>query len=308
MSYELTPAQLSLVQRTIANECNTNEFDLFMETCKTYGLDPFRRQIIPIIFNKDNPEKRKMEMIPTRDGFRVIASRCGDYRPASKPAEITYDQDLKGPTNPKGIVSATVYLWKRDAAGDWYEVAGEADWDEFAPIKPKVEWVDTGEVWPDSGKPKKTKRILPGEGELDASGNWAKMPKLMITKCAESQALRAGWPDQFGGLYSEEEMDKAVSDDLTASESVEMEKERRREEAVNLGKSILVTFGAELERVENGQFYDRVMEHTKDMAPEDAHAWTIQNRESLKDFWAAAPNDALELKKHLEEKQEGLGA
>jgi phage recombination protein Bet len=38
---------------------------------------------------------------------------------------------------------------------------------------------------------------------------WAKMPETMIKKVAEAAALRMAFPDDLGGVYSEEEMDQA---------------------------------------------------------------------------------------------------
>jgi phage recombination protein Bet len=38
---------------------------------------------------------------------------------------------------------------------------------------------------------------------------WRKMPHVMLGKCAEAQALRAGFPRQLHGLYAAEEMDQA---------------------------------------------------------------------------------------------------
>ena len=37
-------------------------------------------------------------------------------------------------------------------------------------------------------------------------GNWKAMPKVMITKCAESVALRKAFPQELNGTYTEEEM------------------------------------------------------------------------------------------------------
>jgi len=54
-------------------------------------------------------------------------------------------------------------------------------------------------------------RKLPIEGvamlsEYDKGhGNWKTMRRVMINKCAESVALRKGFPQQLGGLYTEEE-------------------------------------------------------------------------------------------------------
>ena len=285
---ELTGSQLRLVRDTIARDCDPNEFDLFMAAAKSYGLDPFRKQILPLVFSKSNPEKRRMSIIVARDGLRVIAQRCGDYRPASRPPEYTFDAETKGPTNPKGIETATVYLWKQDKGGDWYEVAGQADWDEFAPIADEWGWVD--------GKRKPT-------GKKTVDGNWAKMPKVMIAKCAEAQALRAGWPDQFSGIYVEEEMDRVVAADMTASEEVAAEEERVRMAKIEASNSILAFFGSTMDRVPTGEFFDRVSEHLRSIDdPVLIDAWAVQNREPLKEFWAAQPTDALELKKLIEQR------
>ena len=92
----------------------------FPEACRSHGLDPFRKQIHAVVYSKDNPDKRKMTIIVSRDGLRVLAHRCRDYRPASEPAQVSYDKGAVGPTNPKGIVSATVKLWKQDNRGEWF--------------------------------------------------------------------------------------------------------------------------------------------------------------------------------------------
>ncbi|MCX8282440.1 phage recombination protein Bet [Phyllobacterium sp. 0TCS1.6C] len=303
-----TPRQLALIQNTVARDCNADEFNLFVEVARAKGLDPFLGQIIPMIFSKDDAKKRKMTIIISRDGQRVIAQRCGDYRPASKPPVFEYDTDLKGPTNPKGIVTATVYLWKQDQkSSSWYEVAGQVDWDEFAPIKMEADggydWVDTGETWQDSGKPKKKKVPRGKEREvLDDSGNWSRMPKLMIAKCAEMQALRAGWPEQFTGLYDEAEMDRAKVLDLTASELVEHEREAARLKLVAGNDAITVTWGDgwALENVPVGQFYDRAEQFIKESDALTVAKWADSNRDPLRTFWAKAPTDALALKKLIE--------
>ncbi len=289
------PSQLKVIKDTVAKDANQTEFSLFMEACRAYGLDPFRKQIFSIIYSKDNAEKRKQTIIVSRDGLRVLAHRCRDYRPASDPAHIVYDPTTKGPTNPKGIVSATVKLWKQDNRGEWYPVIGEAYWDEFAPVVD--EWAFDQE---------ERKRKPTGKKTLDASGNWAKMPIVMLTKCAESQALRAGWPETFGGVYSEEEMDR-VTASVSASEALEAH-ERAERELRTGGRGLLMVFddAMKLEKVPMGSVADRVAEFVQNADPEEVHKFRVRNEDALREFWTVNPTDALELKKAFEAKEKQL--
>jgi len=285
-----TPAQLRTIKQTVAKDTDDTEFNLFLEACRSYGLDPFRKQIHAVVYAKNSPDKRKMSIIVSRDGLRVLAQRCRDYRPASTPTEFEYDPDAKGPTNPKGIVTARVTLWKQDNKGDWYAVIGEADWDEFAPVK--EEWA------PDqSGKRRPT-----GNMTLDASGQWAKMPKVMIAKCAESQALRAGWPDQFGGIYSEEEMHR-FDTETTATEALEKFEQEERQARIG-GPGLMMVFddSGVLKKVPVGEVFDRVSEFLGDATPEEAYRFSTRNAEALREFWAHSKADALELRKLIDRK------
>ena len=82
----------------------------------------------------------------------------------------------------------------------------------------------------------------------------------MLSKCATMQALRAGWPDQFGALYAEEELDRAKVEDRAASEIVEREREEQRLRAIAGKDCITVSWGGwELENVRIGAFADRVL-------------------------------------------------
>lgn len=290
-------SQIALIRQTVAKDCNDSEFNLFFEAARAYGLDPFRKQISALVFNKDKADKRQMAIIVGRDGLRAIASRCGDYRPASEPAEWVTDPALCSPVNPAGLVSCAVRLWKADKRGEWYPVHGEAYWEEFAPIKD--EWAfDEGE----------RKRRPTGNKTVD--GNWSRMPRVMLQKCAEAQALRAGWPEQFGGLYAEEELTR-VEAEMTASEAVAADEKRARLEKIGGHDALTMSFDTRtgvLERVTLGNAADRCMEFLRDASPEDAHTWSIQNRVALQEFWAKAPSDALEVKKALEPKVKAYSA
>lgn len=310
----LTPRQLALVKTTIAKDCNPDEYNLFVEVARGKGLDPFLGQIIPMVFSKSNAAKRKMTIIITRDGQRVIAQRCGDYRAASKPPTYEIDASLKSPANPLGLVSATVYLWQKDArSGEWNEIAGQAYWDEFAPLSypaDAFDHIETGETWPD-GNPKKLKKIKPGAvQQLDDSGNWAKQPRLMLAKCAEMQALRAGWPAQFAGLYDDAEMAKTEVMDRDASEIVDAEFEEQRMKRIGATNAITFYWGEQyaLEAVPVGELADRIAEFIGQTDPDALRKWRDANRVGLQEFWAKAPGDALELKKLLEAKLQKVAA
>lgn len=284
--------QIALVKRTIASDCNVEEFDLFIEAARSYGLDPFRKQIIPLVFNKGNADKRRMSIVVTRDGLRIMAQRSGNYRPASKPAEYEQDEALRSETNPLGIVCARVTLWQRDdRSGDWYEVAGEAYWDEFAPTKT---------VW-ENNRPTDRKKL---------EDNWARMPRVMIAKCAEAQALRAGWPDQFSGVYVQEELDKAVAEDRTASEIVErQEQEHRLRLTAGIGNVMIVwKAGDPMDPVATGSLADRIVAWLSDdvRTAEEIEQFAAMNVHSLREFWAKSKNDALEVKKAMDSRLEAL--
>lgn len=287
-------AQIRTIKQTVAKDTNDLEFDLFLEACRSYRLDPFRKQIHAVVYSKDNADKRKMSIIVSRDGLRVIAQRCGDYRPASEPAQVITDPQMIGPTNPKGIVSATVRLWKQDKSGEWFPVIGEAYWDEFAPLR---------EIW----APDETgKRRPSGKFELDPTSNWYRMPVVMITKVAESQALRAGWPDQFGGIHAEEEMHQLEAQ-VTASEALhQYEREERQARLGGPGVMMVFDDSAMLEKVAIGQVFDRCSDFLRTASAEEAYKFRVRNEVALREFWAHDKAAALELKRQIEAKADGF--
>jgi cell division septation protein DedD len=127
---------------------------------------------------------------------------------------------LKDPlTNPHGIEKCTVGVYHRPTRSDPFErIVHTVYWEEFAPLVERgdsdaYEWVDTGEKWPDSGKPKMRKQLREG-----------------ATKTLRLDA------------------------------------------------------------------------HTRGLKPEEVASFVIRNREGLREFWGRSKNDALELKKILEQR------
>lgn len=170
---QFTQDQIDLIKRTVAKECNDTEFAVFMYQCQRRGLDPMVRQIHAV--------KRAGQMtIQTGiDGFRLIAKRTGKYAGRVGPFWCGEDGEWRD-----------VWLKKTPPAAakvgvrskDFDEVTwGVALWQEFAQY---------------------TK-----EGEL--SRMWSTMGALMLAKCAEAQALRADFPEELSGIYTDDEMMQA---------------------------------------------------------------------------------------------------
>lgn len=310
-----SPAQLSLIQRTVAKDCNSDEFNMFIQYCRALRLDPLRKQIYAFVFQKDNPEKRRMSVVVSIDGLRAIADRTGNYLPDDQGPTFETDPTAIDPlANPAGLVSATVRV-KKHSHGQWHVVSATAYWAENAPMKMDGDfvWEETGEKWP-SGQPKKRKRPT-GEQRLvlDTSGQWGKMPRLMLAKVAEAQALRKAWPDDFANVFSDEEVARASANEqeLLPAEAAEQGAVEERQARIGMGKCILFDFMtgdlSPLVDVPVGKVADRVMEfiETHREEPSQIEAFRIKNRRSLAEFWTLAPNDALEIKKLLEEAVHG---
>jgi phage recombination protein Bet len=285
-------SQLALIKRTVASDCDATEFDLFMEVSRRVGLDPFRRQIYAVVYNKGNAEKRKMSIIVGIDGFRAVAARNRDYRPDEDPPEFTIKPELKSETNPLGLDRAVVRCHKLAPNGEWHKLVGVAYWDEFVPLKEAWEYDEA-----------KGKKAPTGRMELDKKSKWYTMPRVMLAKVAEAQALRRGWPEDLSGIYAPEELDRAEVIDATASEVVQSHERDERTRLIGGRHNIAMLWnaGEALDAVPLGKLADRCLEFIrKAESPTQLEAWRNTNKVSLQMFWAEAKSDALEVKKALE--------
>lgn len=64
---------LAVLRHTIAKECSDGQFRLFLEVCKQTGLNPFDRQIYPVV------RQQKLTIQTGIDGYRLQAARTGEY-------------------------------------------------------------------------------------------------------------------------------------------------------------------------------------------------------------------------------------
>ncbi|MBR1206583.1 MULTISPECIES: phage recombination protein Bet [unclassified Bradyrhizobium] len=319
-------SSLSLVRRTYAKDCNNDEFGLFTMLCRELRLSPIRKQVYAFVFNKDNEATRQLTLVVGIDGARSIAARTGNYQPDEEPPRLEFSEEAKNPlTNPHGIVSCTVGVFHRPTPADPFRrIVGKVYWEEFAPIvttgdPAAYEYVDTGDVWPDSGKPKMRRQLRQGAQEtqrLDPKkAQWTKAGRNQIAKCAEMQALRKGWPEDLATVHEEAEVDRhaSITDadyrELTPAELADQADATARLERIG-GPALLATFdgAGTLVRVPHGQFYDRVDEHTRAMTPDAVARFADQNRVALQEYWAHDKNAALALKRTLEQRSQAVPA
>lgn len=283
-----TGKQLSLIRQTVARDCNPAEFDMFVHTCRALRLDPLRRQAHAFVFSKNDAAKRQLTIVTSISGYRSIAERTGAYRPDDKAPR--YEMGEKNAdSNPLGIIRCEVTVYKH-SHGEWWPVVGEAWWDEYVPLY---------------------------DGKIDKfKTGWTKMPRIMIAKCAEANALRKAWPDNFAGVHEESEVDRSHSIDLMPSEMADAGEQSRRLDLIGGPNAIMIDWmdGEPLRRVPAGKFGDAAMSfiraHMKPGEEEASHVlmWRDKNRHALAEYWALDKDGALSLKAELEKVEATLKA
>lgn len=171
---EFTREQIELVKATIARGASDDELSLFLYQAKRLGLDPLSRQI-HFVKRWDSDLGREVGVAQTAiDGFRLIASRTGRYRPDDEPPK--YEYDTQG-----NLVSAIVKVWTYfPDTREWFKVPAVAYFREYAQYKKS--------------------------GELTRM--WAKMPHVMLAKVCEALALRKAFPAELSSVYAFEEFGK----------------------------------------------------------------------------------------------------
>lgn len=270
------PKQLDLIKRTVAKDCSPAEFDMFLHICRHVGLDPLKRDIFAFVFHASDAKKRQLTIVTSINGYRKIADRTGNYRPDDRAPRIEYDESLKGPDNPLGIVRAEVTIYKR-AHGEWFPVTADAYWSEYCPTY---------------------------EGAVDKrKTGWVKMPRIMIAKVAEAQALRRAFPDDYANLQEEAEIDRRMVD-ISPSEAAEAAQQEQRLSLIGGKDALTIDWcdGNALALVPVGQLGDKALafiEANKD-EPLTVRAWANRNMVTLREYWARDKAGALAVKKAVE--------
>lgn len=148
----------------------------YFHICQTTGLDPFKRQIHLI--------ERQGKWTPQTsiDGFRIIRDRSG-----------VYDGDETLWCGDDGVwVDAWIKPEPPTACKFNLYVKGRS-----RPVTAVARWVEYVQT---RGK----------DGAV--THMWAKMAAHMLAKVAEALAIRKAFPDDTGGLYTDDEMAQALND------------------------------------------------------------------------------------------------
>ena len=176
---QLNREQIELLKTTICRDTTDDELKLFLEVCRSTGLDPFQKQIHAVKRWNNTAQKHEMQIQIGIDGFRIQSERSGKYAGQVGPFWCGSDGAWKDVwLSDEPPMAAKVGVMRQDFKEPLYAIALYA------------EYVQTKK----DGTPNST---------------WQNRPAGQLAKCAESLARRTAFPETLSGLYSAEEMGQA---------------------------------------------------------------------------------------------------
>lgn len=177
------------IRERLCPNATESELALCVELCNRQHLNPFTKEVYLVKYGS-----APASIITAYQVFNRRANRQPNYGGIDSGVVVLRDGEV---VKKKG--SAVYKMIGEQLIGGWAEVA-------FTDGK-KPAYVELALTDYSTGK-----------------SNWAKMPGVMIDKCAKAAAWRLAYPDEFGGMYTGEEMDQKVERDMHAgTQAVEAE-------------------------------------------------------------------------------------
>lgn len=179
-----------LLKSTVAKGANDEEFALFRELCRATGLNPYRKEIWCIPGKEYNGNRSAPQIMTGVNGFYRIANAHPEY----DGVELVYGTYVKLALVPNDSKVESIEV------PEWVE-ARVFRKDRSRPQTFRAYWREYARDLVNVNKKFSTAKL----------GIWAKNPTAMLTKCAESMALRKAFPQELNGLHTEEEMQPEYS-------------------------------------------------------------------------------------------------
>lgn len=187
--------QVKFIKGLINPDLTDNELYMFLMYAQRAGLNPFNREIIAVVYNKDKPADRVVNTIVTRDGKRAAGYRKGGIE--SIVTEPIYVKTFQVPTERKNEKGEVVYEPSTVRVNPW---EGGSLWGATSTVKRNG---------------KEFTATVPLKEYNTGRNVWAGKPETMIKKVAESQALSMAVPELLG-IYDESEMPSEARQTATA--------------------------------------------------------------------------------------------
>lgn len=180
-----TPTQVAALRQLGVQDAPEGDLAVFFHQCARTGLDPFAKQIYMIarqvkIRGRDGVKDRwetKYTIQTGIDGYRVLGHRLADER-----------ADELEESEPQWC----------GTDGQWVDV-----WVDPATPPTAARYVITKNGKPRTGTAMYAEFVqTTGNGEPNSM--WSKMPANQLSKCAEAQAWRKTYPQDFSGMQLED--------------------------------------------------------------------------------------------------------
>jgi len=204
------PEDVDLIRRTIAPDASEHELALYLRLCRTYGLDPFRRELVLEKRRRRRADGTGYDVVPvfitTRDGYLKAAMRDPGY------AGITSGVVCEGDIFEFDVEHLKIvhrFGAKRGKILGAWAVAYHTERPPMMAYVPFDEYTDpNSDTWR-----RHPSAMIQKVAEVYVLRRWRRHPSAMIQKVAEVYVLRRQY--SISGIVAREEMERDLAEDGT---------------------------------------------------------------------------------------------